>query len=75
MVKYATTLASTFLDRVRPRDVKAALTLLSYLYLKNDHVVKSTLTNSLMLLIKESSAGMDVHLTPLEKLTSCLLGS
>jgi hypothetical protein len=48
---------------VKPQDVKAALTLLSYLFLEHNNVDanKSLLIDSSMLLIKASSEGAGVH--------------
>ena len=54
---------SRFQERVKPRDVKAALVLLSYLKLEH-HTVDvgdSLLFDSSMLLIKASSEGANVH--------------
>ena len=67
MVNYDSTSGSTFRDRVQPRDVKSALTLLSYLYLELEHVVNSSLTDPLMIMIKESSGGMEIHFNSIGK--------
>jgi hypothetical protein len=53
--------ASTFRERVKPRDVKAALVLLTYLRLEHHTVEDSMLFDSAMLLIKDSSEGAGVH--------------
>ncbi len=49
------TKTSTFRSRVHPQDVKAALSMLSYLFLKNCHISKedSLLFDSAMLLVKQ----------------------
>jgi len=50
-----TNAVSTFRERVKPRDVKTALGLLNYLFLEHHTVENSSLVDSAMLLIKESS--------------------
>ena len=58
---------STFRDRVTPRDVKTALVLLNYLFLEHHTVGNSSLVDSAMLLIKESSEGAGVHFNSIGK--------
>ena len=58
-----------FMDFVTPRDIKGALCLLCYLFLKS-HLVseeKSYLFNSAMLCIKASLEGQDLHTNSIEK--------
>ena len=60
---------STFRDRVKPRDVKAALVLLTYLFLEH-HTVDDEdylLFDLFMLLIKASSEGAGVHFKSIGK--------
>ena len=62
-MRYQNSNVSRFQERVNPRDVKAALVLLSYLKLEH-HTVDvgdSLLFDSSMLLIKASSEGANVH--------------
>jgi hypothetical protein len=62
-ISYQNNYMSRFQERVKPRDVKAALVLLSYLKLEH-HTVDvgdSLLFDSSMLLIKASSEGANVH--------------
>ncbi len=56
------TKTSTFCSRVHPRDVKAALSMLSYLFLKNCHVSEedSLLFDSAMLPVTQSSSGLNI---------------
>ena len=56
-----------FPARVKPRDVKAALVLLTYLFLKHHTVEESLIFDSSMLLIKASSDGADVHFNSIGK--------
>jgi hypothetical protein len=60
---YQNNYVSRFQERVKPRDVKAALVLLSYLKLEHHtiDVGDSLLFDSSMLLIKASSEGANVH--------------
>jgi len=57
-----TNAVSSFCEHVKPRDVKMALVLLNYLFLEHHTVENSSLVDSAMLLIKESSEGAGVHL-------------
>ena len=59
----------TFRDSVKPRDVKTALTLLGYLKLENHHVQedRSLLFDTMMLHIKASSEGANVHFNAIGK--------
>jgi len=62
-ISYQNTSVSRFQERVKPRDVKAALVSLSYLKLEH-HTIDigdSLLFDSSMLLIKASSEGANVH--------------
>jgi hypothetical protein len=62
-ISYQNNYVSRFQERVKPRDVKAALVLLSYLKLEH-HTIDigdSLLFDSSMLLIKASSEGANVH--------------
>ena len=61
ILSYSNTTASTFCARVKPRDVKVALVMLTYLFLEHHTVEDSMLFDSSMLLIKESSEGSGVH--------------
>jgi len=62
-MRYQNTSVSRFHERVKPRDVKAALVLLSYLKLEHHtiDVGDSVLFDSSMLLVKASSEGVNVH--------------
>jgi hypothetical protein len=60
-LRYHNSHASTFCERVKPRDIKAALVLLTYLKLEHHTVEDSLLFDSSMLLIKASSEGAGVH--------------
>ena len=60
-LRYHNSHASTFCERVKPRDIKAALVLLTYLKLEHHTVEDSLLFDSSMLLIKASSEGVGVH--------------
>jgi len=75
-LSYQNHYVSSFQERVNPRDVKAALVLLSYLKLEH-HTVDvgdSLLFDSSMLLIKASSEGANVHNNLFGKPIPCLLG-
>ena len=61
VLHYNNTTTSTFRERVKPRDVKAALVLLTYFFLEHHTVKDSLLFDSSMLLIKASSEGAGVH--------------
>jgi hypothetical protein len=63
VLNYNNTSSSKFRERGKPRDVKAALTLLTYLYLEHHTIEErdSLLFDSSMLLIKRSSEGAGVH--------------
>ncbi len=69
VLNYNNTSSSKFRERVKPRDVKAALTLLTYLYLKYHTIEErdSLLFDSSMLLIKASSEGVGVHYNSIGK--------
>ena len=60
-------MASTFRARVKPQDVKAALVMLTYLFLEHHTVEDSMLFDSSMLLIKELSEGSGVHFNSIGK--------
>ena len=62
-IRYQNHYVSLFQERVKPRDVKAALVLLSYLKLEHYTlaVEDSLLLDSSMLLINASSEGANVH--------------
>ena len=47
VLHYNYTMMSTFHSRVHPRDVKAALSMLSYLFLENHHVSKEDKINKI----------------------------
>ncbi len=61
--------SSTFRERVKPRDAKAALTLLSCLYLEHHTIEEcdSLLFDLSMLLIKASTKGAGVHFNSIGK--------
>jgi len=61
ILRYHISHVSTFCERVKPRDIKAALVLLTYLFLEHHTVEDSLLFDSSMLLIKASSEGAGVH--------------
>ena len=61
VISYNNTTASTFRARVKPRDVKAALVMLTYLFLEHCTVEDLLLFDSSMLLIKQLSEGSGVH--------------
>ena len=61
ILRYNNAHASCFHERVKPQDVKAALVLLTYLFLEHHTVVDSLLFDSSMLFIKASSEGAGVH--------------
>jgi hypothetical protein len=69
VLHFNNTKTSTFCSRVHPRDVKAALSMLSYLFLKNCHISKedSLLFDSAMLLVKQSSSRLNVHFNSIGK--------
>jgi hypothetical protein len=69
VLNYNNTSSSKFRERVEPRDVKAALTLLTYLYLEHHTIEErdSLLFDSSMLLIKASSEGAGVHYNSIGK--------
>jgi hypothetical protein len=67
ILNYNNTVASTFRARVKPQDAKAALVMLTYLFLEHHTVEDSLLFDSLMLLIKQSSEGSDVHFNSIGK--------
>ena len=62
-----TTTTSTFCAPVKPRDVKAALVMLTYLFLGHHTVEDLVLFDSSMLLIKELSEGAGVHFNSIGK--------
>ena len=68
-ISYQNHYVSRFQERVKPRDVKAALVLLSYLKLEHHtiDVGDSLLFDFSMLLIKASSEGVGVHFNSLRK--------
>jgi hypothetical protein len=59
----------TFHSRVHPRDVKLALSMLSYLFLENCHVSKedSLLFDSAKLLMKQLSSGLCIYFNSIGK--------
>ena len=61
ILRYHNSHASTFHERVKPRDVKTALVLLTYLKLEHHTIEDSLLFDSSMLLINASSEGAGVH--------------
>jgi hypothetical protein len=61
ILRYHNSHESTFHEHVKPRDVKAALVLLTYLKLEHHTVEDSLLFDSAMLVIKDSSEGAGVH--------------
>jgi hypothetical protein len=69
VLNYNNASSSTFRERVKPRDIKAALTLLSYLYLEHHTIEEcdSLLFNLSMLLIKASTKGAGVHFNSIGK--------
>jgi hypothetical protein len=67
MLHYNNTTTSSFRDRVKPRDVKTALVLLTYLFLEHHTVEDSLLFDSSILLIKASSEGAGVHFNSIGK--------
>ncbi len=69
VLHYNNTMMSTFHSRVHPRDVKAALSMLSYLFLENHHVSKedSLLFDLAMLLVKQSCSGLNIHFNSIGK--------
>jgi hypothetical protein len=69
VLHYNNVSSSTFRSRVKPRDVKAALTMLSYLYLEHHTIEEcdSLLFDSSMLLIKASTKGAGVHFNSIGK--------
>ena len=67
ILNYNNTTTSTFCARVKPRDVKAALVMLTYLFLEHHTVEDLLLFNSSMLLIKQLSEGSGVHFNSIGK--------
>ena len=67
ILNYNNTTASTFHARVKPQDVKAALVMLTYLFLEHHTVENLLLLDSSMLLIKQSSEGSGVHFNSIGK--------
>ncbi len=69
VLSFHNTKTSTFCVCVKPQDVKAALAMLSYLYLKHCTVKEkdSFLFDSSMLLIKQSSEEPGIHFNSTEK--------
>jgi hypothetical protein len=69
VLHFNNTKTSSFCSCVHPRDVKAALSMLSYLFLENCHVSKedSLLFDSEMLLMKQSSSGLNIHFNSIGK--------
>ncbi len=67
ILNYNSTTASTFLALVKPWDVKAALVMLTYLFLKHHTVEDLLLFDSSMLLINQSSEGLGVHFNSIGK--------
>ena len=65
-VHYHNSHSSSFRERVKPRDIKAALVLLTYLKLEH-YTVKGTLADSAMQIIKDSSEGAGVHYNSIGK--------
>ena len=61
ILRYHNSHASTFRERVKPQDVKAALVLLTYLKPEHHTVEDSLLFDLSMLLTKASSEGTGVH--------------
>ena len=61
ILNYNNTTTSTFRARVKPRDVKAALVMLNYLFLEHHTVEDSFLFDTAMLLVKQSSEGSNIH--------------
>ena len=66
-LNYNNTTCSTFRDRVKPRDVKSALSMLNYLFLEHERVEDSFLIDTAMLLIKQSTENANVHLNSIGK--------
>ena len=66
-LNYNNTTASTFRDRVKPRDVKSALVMLNYLFLEHHQVEDSFLNDTAMLLIKQSTENANVHFNSIGK--------
>jgi hypothetical protein len=67
ILNYNNTTTSTFCVRVKPQDVKAALVMLTYLFLEHHTVEDSLLFDSAMLLVKQSSEGSSVHFNSIGK--------
>jgi len=67
ILRYHNSHASIFRERVKPRDVKAALVLLTYLKLEHHTVEDYLLFDSSILLIKASSEGTGVHYNSFRK--------
>ena len=66
-LNYNNTMSSTFRERVKPRDVKSALSMLNYLYLEHARVEDSFLIDGAMLLIKNSTKNANVHFNSIGK--------
>jgi hypothetical protein len=67
ILNYNNTTTSTFHARVKPRDAKAALVMLIYLFLEHQTVEDSLLFDSAMLLVTQSSEGSGVHFNSIGK--------
>ncbi len=69
VLHYNNTMTSSFCSRVHPQDVKAAPSMLSYLFLENHHVSKedSLLFDLAMLLVKQSCLGLNIHFNSIGK--------
>jgi hypothetical protein len=69
VLNYNNTSSSKLPEGVKPQDVKATLTLLTYLYLEHHTIEEhdSLLFDLLMLLIKASSEGVGVHYNSIGK--------
>ena len=67
ILSYNNTTTSTFCARVKPQDIKAALVLLTCLFLEHHAIEESLLIDSSMLLIKASSEGAGVHFNSIGK--------
>jgi hypothetical protein len=69
VLHFNNTKTSTFCSRVNPRDVKAALSMLSNLFLENCHIFEedSLLFDSAMLLMKQLSSGLNIHFNSIGK--------
>ncbi len=67
ILNYNNTKTSTFCARVKPRDVKAALVMLNYLFLEHHTVEDLFLFDTAILLVKQSSEGSSVHFNSIGK--------